>query len=548
MSRQSHHTARTAIDLVVDELRDVNERLVVTSIRAQETSEAAQQDRARLRALLEALNEGVALVDGAGTVVLLNHAARRIMGLAPAAVQLAIIATLDFRRLDMTSLSEGEHPLARAQRGEAFLDTEMLLVRADGDARRVMTSCTTTMDRDRDRDRGALAIIVFRDITGRRELEARLAQTERLAAIGTLAAGVAHEINNPLAIVLTNIELALEGVRRASTTGSPSAREEIEAMLADARVGAERIRRVVSSLGTFATRAADQRSIVDVRAVLETAIDLTLNELRHRATLEKVFGDLPLVEVDDAELGRVFVNLLMNAAHALPETGGACNQIRIVTSTDRAGRAVIEISDTGPGIPPDVLPRIFDPFFTTKDVGAGAGLGLSICRNIVLAMGGEIVVESQLGVGTTSRIVLPPSATAPVAESPARVAPSRKATVLVVDDEPAIGVVLRRVLTAYDVTLATSVTQALHLIEGGTVFDVMLSDLMMPERSGIDFYEALQRIDPLLAARVVFVTGGAFTPVAAEFLARVPNERLRKPFEADHVRELLRKILASRAP
>jgi two-component system cell cycle sensor histidine kinase/response regulator CckA len=544
MSRQSHHTARTANDLVVEELRDVNERLVVTSIRAQETSEAAEQDRGRLRALLEALNEGVALVDGAGTVVMINHAARRIMGLDPAAVQVATVDTFDFRRLDMTSLSASEHPIARARSGEPFLDTEMVLVRADGDARRVMTSCTTTMDRDR----VVLAIIVFRDITGRRELEARLVQTERLAAIGTLAAGVAHEVNNPLAIVMTNIELALEAVRRAGAMGSPSACEEIDAMLADARVGAERIRRVVSSLGTFATRADDQRAVVDVRNVLDTAIGLTFNQIRHRAKLEKVYGDVPLVEVDEAELGRVFVNLLINAAHALPETAAAGNEISVVTSTDRAGRAVIEICDTGLGIPPDVLPRIFDPFFTTKDVGEGAGLGLSICRNIVLAMGGDIVVESQMGVGTTSRVVLPPSVSAREAEASARVVPSRKATVLVVDDEPAIGVVLRRVLSEYDVTLATSVTQALQLIEAGTVFDVILSDLMMPERSGIDFYEALARIDPLQAARIVFVTGGAFTPLAAEFLARVPNERLRKPFEASRLRELVRKILASGKP
>jgi PAS domain S-box-containing protein len=428
MSRQATHTARTANDLVFDELRDANERLVVTTIRAQEASEAAQQDRARLDALLEALSEGVALVDGAGTVVMLNHSARRIMGLELLPAQLATFATLDFRRLDMTSLSENEHPVARARRGEAFVDTEMLLVRGDGDIRRVITSCTTTIDRDR----VALVIIVLRDITARRELEDRLAQTERLAAIGALAAGVAHEIDNPLAVVMTNIDLVLEEMRRAGTTGSESAREAMEAMLGDARAGAQHIRKFVGSLGTLATRADERRSSVDVRAVLA------------------------LVEVDDAQL-----------------------------------------------------------------------------------------VESQLGVGTTSRVVLPPSAPAPVAEPPARVTPSRKATVLVVDDEPAIGVVLRRALTAYDVTLATSVTQALQLIESGVVFDVILSDLMMHERSGIDFYEELHRIDPLWAARIVFVTGGAFTPAAAEFLARVPNERLAKPFGAEPLRELIRKILAA---
>jgi CheY-like chemotaxis protein len=259
---------------------------------------------------------------------------------------------------------------------------------------------------------------------------------------------------------------------------------------------------------------------------------------------------VPLVEVDDAQLGRVFVNLLVNAAHALPETGGARNEIGIVTSTDSSGRAVIEISDTGPGIPADVLGRVFEPFFTTKDVGVGAGLGLSISRNIVLAMGGEIGVESQLGFGTTVRIVLPACARALEGAVPTIVeAPTaRRASVLVVDDEPAIGVALGRVLNEHDVTIATSVTDALQIIEAGTVFDVILSDLMMPERSGIDLYEELGRIAPSHVARIVFVTGGAFTPAAAEFLDRVPNDRVRKPFDADAIRALVRKLASRSAP
>ncbi|MDB5220687.1 MAG: sensor histidine kinase/response regulator [Myxococcaceae bacterium] len=523
---------------VADELRDANERLLLTSLRVQEASDVAEQERARLRALLETLNEGVVIIDGDGAVVMLNRAARRIMGLGSALVLLETMTTLDVRRLDMTLLPKEEHPLARARRGEAFFDTEMLLVR-DGELRRVMTSCSNTMDGGE----VALAIVVFRDITGRRQLEERLAQTERLASIGTLAAGVAHEINNPLAVVMTNIDLVLEQIcAPLDCGGAPLGAGEIAAMLRDAQTGAERIRKIVSGLTTFAHRGVETSSLVDVRAVLETAVDLAFNEIRHRATLVTAYGDVPHVEVDDAQLCRVFVHLLVNAAHALSEKALARNEIRVVTSTDCNGAAVVEICDSGPGIPAEVLPRIFDPFFTTKDVGAGTGLGLSICRNIVLAMGGEIGVDSRQGFGTTLRIVLPPGTPAHGAVSPTipeePVAP--RATVLVVDDEPAIGVLLKRVLTEDDVTLATSVTQALEIIATGMVFDVILSDLMMPERSGMEFYDELCRVAPEQVARVVFVTGGAFTPAAVSFLARVPNERVAKPFGADRIRALVR--------
>jgi two-component system cell cycle sensor histidine kinase/response regulator CckA len=541
MARQRNEVAaaRTPSE-IAGELRDVNERLVLSSIRAQESFEVAHQERARLRALLETLHEGVAIVDGADAVVTLNQAARRITGLGP---QLALpdsVGAIDFRRLDMTLLPRAEHPLARAGRGESFLESELVLVLGNGEVRRIMAGCTTTMDGGR----AALSVVVFRDITGRRELEGRLAQTERLAAIGTLAAGVAHEVNNPLAVVMTNIDLVLEGLRSLPSM-EPADRADIQSMLTDARDGAERIRTIVSSLGTFAKRADERPSTLDVRVVLETAIGLASNEIRHRARLERAYGSVPLVEVDAAHLASVFVNLLLNAAHAFPETGGARNEIRVVTSTDASGRAVIEICDTGPGIPAEVLSRVFDPFFTTKDVGEGAGLGLSICRNIVLAMGGEIRVESQLGHGTTSRVVLPPRARSlePAPPAAAEAPQLRTGSVLVVDDDVAIAIVLARLLNEHDVTVATSVEEALRIIETGTVFDVILSDLMMPERSGMDFYEALARVAPVLVPRVVFVSGGAFTPAAAEFLERVPNPCVRKPFEAEQLRGLVRRIL-----
>jgi two-component system cell cycle sensor histidine kinase/response regulator CckA len=518
---------------VSDELRDVNERLLLTSLAVQESSEVADRERARfLRVLLETLN------------LVLNQAARRLMGLGSEPVILETITAIDVRRVDMTPLPKEQHPLARARRGDAFFDAEMLLVRADGELRRVMTSCSNTMDGGEI----VLWIAVFRDITGRRQLEGRLAQSERLASVGTLAAGVSHEINNPLSVVMTNIDLVLEQIDALGSAGARLDADEIRDMLRDAQAGAERIRTIISGLDTFAHRGVERRSLVDVCAVLETAVDLALNEISHCATLVRADGAAPLVEVDQGQLCRVFVQLLVNAAHALSEKELAGNEIRIVTSTDASGSAVVEICDTGPGIPANVLPRIFDPFFTTKDVGAGPGLGLSICRNIVLAMGGEISADSKQGMGTTLRIVLPPGTPSTGAVSPTipeePVAP--RASVLVVDDEPAIGIVLKRVLTEHDVTLATSATQALEIIAAGAVFDVIFSDLMMPGRSGMDFYDELCRLAPDQVPRVVFVTGGAFTPAAVSFLARVPNERLGKPFGAEKVRALVRKMASTR--
>lgn len=400
MTRQLNEAAagRKLGDLA-DELRDVNERLVLSSIRAQESFEAAHQERAPLRALLETLHEGVAIVDGAGALVMLNDAARRIMGEIPEAALPDILGAIDFRRLDMMPLPHDEHPIARARRGESFLEIELVLVRGNGEARRVMVGCTTTMDGAR----VALAIVVLRDVTTRRELEIRRVETERLAAIGRLAANVAHEINNPLAVVTTNIDLLLEGVHRSQTMGQAD-RAEMESMLADARRSAERIRKVVRNLVTFAKPTGEPRAAADVGGVLETP------------------------------------------SNASPADAAA----------------------------------------------------------------------TQL----------------------------RKASVLVIDDEASIGTVLKRLLREYDVTVATGVDEALRIIESGTVFEVILSDLMMPERSGMDLYEALERVAPALVPRVVFITGGAFTPAAADFLERVPNTCVRKPFEAEKVCSVVRQMLA----
>ena len=379
------------------------------------------------------------------------------------------------------------------------------------------------------------------------KLERQLIFSDRMASVGTLAAGVAHEINNPLSSVTANVELLIDAIAALGPEPSAEARAQLIEMAADAAAGAERIRTIVLSLKTFSRAGAEQRRPIDIEPVLQLAIDMARSEIRHRGRLVKELGRTPRVDGDEARLGQVFINLLVNAAQALPERGDDEQEIRVVTSTDGAGRAVIEVRDTGTGIPPSLLGRIFDPFFTTKPVGAGTGLGLSICHNLVVAMGGEISVTSEVGRGTTFRVVLPATATvtatATAVEASAPTGPRRRAgaplAVLVVDDESSVGNVLRRVLAGHDVTVLTAAKDALALLESGQEFDVILSDLMMPQMSGMDFHDALTQRFPHLAARVVFVSGGAFTPAASAFLERVRNPRITKPFDPRSVRELV---------
>jgi two-component system cell cycle sensor histidine kinase/response regulator CckA len=382
----------------------------------------------------------------------------------------------------------------------------------------------------------------------REKLEQQLILAGRMAAVGTLAAGVAHEINNPLAQVSGNLGMLLEDVEAIVEHPTLEQVKSLKELLLEAEGGAERIRKIVRGLQTFCRAEDEQRGIIELQPLLEIAISATLNEIRHRARLVREFGETPLIEGDEGRLAQVFINLLMNAAQAVRESEQATNEIRLVTGTDANGNAVIEVRDNGPGVPADITERIFEPFFTTKP-NMGSGLGLSICRNVVTRLGGELSLSSEHGKGAIFRVLLPPARTRleqptalPAARPPRTIA---CAAVLVVDDEPALGLVLQRVLRDHEVSVVTTAKAALQLLDAGKRFDVILSDLMMPEMSGMDFYDELARRFPAYLERLVFVTGGAFTPAGREFLERVPNACIRKPFEPRAIRELVQRVLSS---
>ncbi|NOY24445.1 MAG: PAS domain S-box protein [Oligoflexia bacterium] len=429
--------------------------------------------------------------------------------------------------------------------------------------------------------RGSPAIVVVaRDITQRTALTARMMEMDRIIAIGTLAAGVGHEINNPLTFVSGNVRFGLESldplrsfidaiaVGARQQIGEPLAQDlldnagfaqartalqDLAVALADAREGSDRIRDIVRDLKTLSRGSDTQLGNLDLHAVITTAIDMAYHEIRHRARLVKDFGKIPPVAGSDGRLGQVFLNLLINAAQAIPEGAVDHNEIRVRTFVED-GAVVIEVSDSGGGIRPEDRDRLFDAFFTTKPVGQGTGLGLAICRQIIQTHGGSIQVHSKLGQGSTFRVVLPavvqaeapPSPSVEAAEDPEdAVATPRRARILVIDDEPMIGRLTKRMLGSdHDVQTVDGAREALDRIDSGQVYDVIFCDLMMPEITGMELYQILVERYPDLARRVVFVTGGAFTPRAQEFLSAPGRRHLHKPFEVQQVLSVVQELLA----
>ncbi len=251
------------------------------------------------------------------------------------------------------------------------------------------------------------AILIVRDITDQKQAEAQLLASERMAALGTLAAGIAHEINNPLGSIISNLDVALRdlGALAARAQISP----EILQGLTDARWAADRLRIIVQDLRLFSRSEEDAREAVEVERVLESSLRMASNEIRHRAMVVKEYGHIPAALANESRLGQVFLNLLVNAAQAIPEGKARDNVIRVSTVFDPEDQIVVSISDTGSGIPADVQKRLFRPFVTTKTGEVGTGLGLFICRRIVTSFGGQLSFETEEGKGTTFRVVLPAS-------------------------------------------------------------------------------------------------------------------------------------------
>lgn len=394
----------------------------------------------------------------------------------------------------------------------------------------------------------------LRDITDRKradDLQRRLWHADRLTAVGQLAAGVAHEINNPAAFVLSNVRIIDEELERLQSNLGEDGQATIDAqqlldlrlMLKDCREGVTRIGRIAKDLRIFSRIEGDEIEEVELNDLVRAAHRMTSTETRHRATVELDLHPLPLVAADRSKLMQVLTNLLVNAAQAIDE--GTPDDARILVSSRHVDNEVrIAVSDTGSGIEQQNLERVFDPFFTTKPRGVGTGLGLPLSADIVRKHGGKLTVDSEVDVGTTVTITIPIdselSATLGKRKKKAPSNVTRRWRLLIIDDEVALLRVMKRQLKRdHDVVTARNAEVGLDIIASSPPFDAIVCDLMMPDVDGVNFYQRLQASDPDAARRVIICSGGAFLPKARSFLESVEAPVLGKPFDIQELLEIV---------
>ena len=506
----------------------------VSFLRDLREPEAAQEklerSEARFRSLIESAPDAIVMSRARG-IVYANPAAASLLGFDdPEALRGRSFADIlhpdDFVTMGerIARLRVGGPPLgpfeyrARARGGEAVVVevTSILVDLGDGPA-----------------------VLGFaRDVTESRRLQAQLVRADRLAALGTLVAGMAHEINNPLAFMMLGVDTLERQLGREE-----AAIDSMRATLGDIRHGIERIAGIVRDLRAFSrSEEGPRRSVADLRAALDAAARMVEHEVRQHGRLVTRYAELPSVRADGSQLEQVFLNLLLNAAQALDRSRSGTIEIDARPDGDRV---VVTVTDNGVGIPSDQLGRVFDPFFTTKPVGAGTGLGLSIVHTLVSELGGEVGIESEVGEGTTVTVTLPVSRRTP-ASTPAR--PFRRkgdksARVLVVDDEQIFLRAIETLLVAegHSVATAGGAEEAMRAIES-VEHDLILLDLMMPGVSGIELFHRIGVDRPELARRIVVMTGGTSSEEVRRFVSSTKSPVLRKPFPIAKLLALLGRV------
>lgn len=398
-------------------------------------------------------------------------------------------------------------------------------------------------------------LVSLRDVTERRqaqELRDRLAHTERLAAIGQLAAGVTHEINNPAAYVVANLTTMLDmigGLQRdlGQDAGTQNRLRELGDMVRENLDGMSRIRSITSDLRTFARIDSNEVTFVDLNDCVISACKIAFNEIRHRAHLVQALTELPRIAGSHGKLAQVVTNLLVNAAQAIPEGHAEAHRVTVRTGASE-DEVWLQVDDTGSGLSAQVKAKMFDPFFTTKPRTQGTGLGLALCADIVRQHHGSISAGPSPDGGTRFEVRLPRNTELKVNPLPGampsqiipRVGGSRRLRVLLIDDEPLVLRSLRRMLNEHQVDTAQSGTDALALLRQGKEYDLIFCDLMMPEMDGTAVFAELSRRMPELVDRIVFCSGGAFTTRTKQFLEQTTRPLVEKPL----TRELFERVVA----
>jgi two-component system, cell cycle sensor histidine kinase and response regulator CckA len=531
------------------------------------------RDRERwLATTLRALGDAAIAIDAHGMVTFMNAAAEDLLGVREADARGRALAGL-IHLINESTREPIENPLLQAfDEGEPSRLPHKTALVARG---RELPVNYTVAPIDDGHGRLAGAVAVVEDLTEQRRAQQQIAVADRLSSLGAVAAGIAHEINNPLTYVCGNVEFLTTELATLRQLVSDESRpdrlqavrdslDNLEELVRDVRQGAADVSRIVRDLSVFARRDG-KGQLCDVVERMQWALRVSNSAIVRHARIERIYRPVPMAGVDEGRLGQVFLNILLNAAYAMRDTERRTNVLTVtvepepdpaprLASASAAGGADprafirIAIADTGVGMTSDVLRRIFDPFFTTKPQGAGSGLGLAVCQQLVADMGGDISVTSEPGAGSCFVVRVPVAAPgAQRGDSEPGLAGIR-GRVLVVDDDPGVLAVLRRMLAvAHEVVISDSAETALRILQARAEFDAIICDVMMPSMDGVAFYREIAASIPQLASRIVFLSGGAKAEQEAKFFSSIPNLALQKPPDA---RELLHAIetqlLASR--
>ncbi|HXW18660.1 MAG TPA: ATP-binding protein [Candidatus Acidoferrales bacterium] len=517
--------------------RDREAKSFPTNDHTAEPQDFAQLDP-QLRAVLDAVPGGALLLDLDGRIIYLNRT-------------FAQLFSLDFRQAREAGTIEN----LESQLNDRIRDAKTLSFRwragRDGElkpstdelellkpTRRVIERTSRpVLDRE---GRATGWIESYQDITSRRQFQSKLVQTEKMAALGQLVSGIAHELNNPLTSIMGYAQLLLgRGL-------APGQLNETMQIFREA----ERARRIVKNLLLFARENQPERSRADLNEIVERALALRSYELKIENILVELAlaSDLPATMADPYQLQQIVLNLLVNAEQALLESRGS-GEVRIRTFRSPHARVALEIADNGPGIPAEIASRIFDPFFSTKPPGVGTGLGLSIVYGIVHQHGGEVYFENLPGGGARFVVEFPIVAVAaePAKENLAQSMPAPGASrgrILVVEDEPTVARLIADVLgeEGHHVEAVLDSQEGLARVARNR-YDAVICDVRMPRLDGQAFYQALVRAGSPLRDRILFVTGDTLAPRTREFLESHNVPHLDKPFLVEELKIAVNRLL-----
>ena len=519
-------------------IRDVSQQVALET--------ALAESEARLTVTLESVGDAVISTDVGGTVTRMNLTAEQLTGWADEGLGRPIDEV--YRTISEDRRGRLSTPVRLLLRGDASTPACVRLLGRHG-IERIISQKTAPVLTLEGRPIGL--ILTFRDITVKKETEEQIKVSDHMISLGTFAAGVAHEINNPLSALIGNLDLLTEEAaeprgpkpnnhrRQPALLRSGSA---FQNLLKEANEAAERVRLIVQDVNIYSRKPEDVSAELNIEVVVESSLRMARHEIRDRARVVKDFAPTPSVYGHEGRLGQVFVNLIANAAQSIAKGRPEYNQITISTGTEESGRVFVEIADTGVGIAPEVLPRIFDPFFTTKPVGLGTGIGLAISRRLLAALDGTLVVQSQLGKGSVFRVSLPAYRGEPVIVAPnVAIAPmvERRGRVLLIEDEPTVRAEMEQALApTQDVISTGRARDALRLLTTGHAFDIIFCEGVMPQMTGIEFYKSLKQAESSQTDRIVFVSGKAVTGESARFIGEARNIVIRRPLHMGRLRAL----------